>query len=294
MNLRFLFNQLRFLFQTLPQRRGVGSKCFIVVDAALLVRRCMRLSRAMRKPATGLKIDGQVCTVILLSHNRPQNMAVLVDAALRNDFVGRVTVSNSNRHVTIGDWIKSRDPRLRLIDETEPTQPGHRFVLAAREAGEYFISIDDDIFLTPRQIGTLFERLVLDDAVPHGVKGNQYVPQWANVCGSDEEVDVLLGVYAFTRRQVVGTIALADALGLAPLSGVRNGEDVLMSCAGSRRPRVHAVGRITECASNSLPGIALWKSVDNFFDQRVKLFERAREARAAMSDSPRSLAGAHA
>jgi hypothetical protein len=210
---------------------------------------------------------------------------------LRCDFVTKVVVSNSNRNVRIREWVKTGDPRAVLIDETEPTQPGHRFVLAVRESGDYFLSVDDDIFLTPRQIALLFEQLVRNDAVPHGVKGNLYEPAWANAFGHDQEVDVLHGVYAFTRRQVAVTTALAETLGLAPLSGLRNGEDILMSFAGRARPKIHAVGRITECASNALPGIALWKSIDGFMDERRRLFDRAREARRAMCDE-HSMAGA--
>ena len=65
---RFVFDQLRFLFQTLRERRGWQNKCAIVKDAALLVRRCRRLARAMREPAGELKIGGQTCTEIGRAH----------------------------------------------------------------------------------------------------------------------------------------------------------------------------------------------------------------------------------
>jgi hypothetical protein len=301
MKARFVFDQLRFLFQTLGERRGLRKKCAVLYEAALLVRRCRRLGRAMREPVGTLSTAGKSCTVILLSHNRPHNLHLLVDSALRNECVSKVIVSNSNRKVRIGEWVKSTDPRVSLVDETEPTQPGYRFVIAARDGGEYFISIDDDIFLTPRQIGLLFEQLVRDHSVPHGVKGNLYEPSWEQLCSLDREVDVLLGVYAFTRRHVSTTTALAEALGLSPLSNLRNGEDILMSFAGPSRPRIHAVGRVTECASNSLAGIALWKTVDHFFEDRRRLFERARETRrrttTAVADDTATrgeLADAHA
>ena len=114
--------------------------------------------------------------VVLLSHHRPQNLPLLVRAALRNGFVRKIVVSNSNRNVDIADWIDIRDARLALVDEREPTQPGHRFVLAERESGEYFLSIDDDIFLTPHQWAELFKRLVCEEDVPHGILGNVYRP----------------------------------------------------------------------------------------------------------------------
>ena len=96
-------------------------------------------------------IRGKTCVAVLLTHNRPQNMWLLVEGALRNRFVTRVIVSNSNPQVKIRDWVASTDSRLTLIDETTPTQPGHRLVLAKQTGAEYVLSIDDDIFLTPRQ-----------------------------------------------------------------------------------------------------------------------------------------------
>ena len=57
-----------------------------------------------------------------------------------------------------------------------PTRPGYRFVFAAQEADDYFISVDDDIFPAPRQWTEFFQCLLANEAVPHGLTGNLYKP----------------------------------------------------------------------------------------------------------------------
>jgi hypothetical protein len=210
-----------------------------------------------------------------------------VRGALQNDFVRKVVVSNSNPKVRIREWIKPSDPRLSLIDESMATLPGHRFVLAEREQGEYFLSVDDDIFLSPCQWARFFERLALDDEVPHGIAGHVFQPGVISSNGSpfhhfefvEKEVDVLIGAYAFTRRHLRQVFALASELDLGCLSSVGNGEDILLSFAGNRRPWIHALGHPLLCASTSLPGVALWKTREAFWGERQKLFERMLSAR---------------
>ena len=189
-------------------------------------------------------------------------MNLIVENALRNNFVSKVLVSNSNRSVRIGEWIEVKDPRLVLVDETEVTQPGHRFVLADRERGEYFLSVDDDIFLTPDQWGTLFERLVLGDAVPHGIRGNLYKSETdgsqfdRDVAGEEREVDVLVGAYAFTREHLARMFVLALRIGDPALVRTGNGQDILLSFAGSGRPRIQIVWDAS-CAS-PVPRCRAW------------------------------------
>lgn len=292
----FLMTQFKYLLQTLPLRRQWWLKAYFAVDAFRLFRGYWRLKAALRRPAPAVNLPGKSCVVVLLSHNRPQNMELLVQAALKNDWVRKAVVSNSNSQVRIGDWISSRDPRLALVDEAVRTQPGHRFVLADREEGDYFLSVDDDIFLTPAQWAGFFDRLVKEDSVPHGITGNWYRPgttssngsPFHHVSGAEERVDVLIGAYAFTREHLLRMFALAKTLGIASLSDVRNGEDVLMSFAGTGRPRIHDLGRVMLCATSSLPGVAIWQTLGDFWNERVRLFERAREARLAM-DAPWAL-----
>ena len=282
--------QFRYLFRTLPERRSLWHISHFPQEVLALSRNLWRLRQALCQPTPTFRYSGKQCVVVLLSHNRPHNLGVIVRSALKNNFVRRLVVSNSNRSVRIKDWITAEDPRLMLVDETLPTQPGHRFVLAEREAGDYFLSVDDDIILTPLQWALFFERLLEDENVPHGLTGNVFRPgsissngsPFHQVAGVDAPVDVLIGAYAFTRAHLRRTFELARALDMPDLSAVRNGEDILLSCSGIGQSRIHDVGRLFCCASSAMEGVALWKTHGNFWDERVRLFKNAVAARAAL------------
>lgn len=286
----FITGQYRYLFQTFPTRNSVRHKLLIGVEAVRLLMNYGALQWALRSRLALPDFDGKKCTVILLSHNRPQNLRVLVKAALKNTFVSKIIVSNSNRNVRISEWIQHEDPRLICIDETKPTRPGYRFVLATEAPGKYFLSVDDDIFLTPRQWAELFQCLLANEAVPHGLTGNLYKSEisangspFHHVSEVNRDVDVLIGAYAFTRDHTQRLLKLANRLGLGDLTNLANGEDVLLSFAGEGRPQIHNVGSVFCCASTSLEGVALWRTLEGFWDERVKLYERVRQARQSIS-----------
>ena len=227
---------------------------------------------------------------MLLTHNRPQNISLLIDGALRNWFVTRVIVSNSNPQVKIRDWIASTDSRLLLVDETSPTQPGHRLVLARQTGAEHVLAIDDDIFFTPRQWKNFFGLLLADEQIPHGIIGQIYRPgttssngsPFHHVVGRETAVDVLIGAYAFTSEHLKRVFELAAKIGIPDLSQVRNYEDILLSFGGTKPPRIHPLKPALVCASASLPGVALWKSSKEFWEERVRMFEILREARMSL------------
>lgn len=293
MKTAFLRSQFRYLFQSFPQRKKLWHRLYFFYEIFRLLGKSAALRLALSKPGPRIETGDKTCVVVLLSHNRPQNMESLVRGALQNRFVKKVVVSNSNPKFRMADWIKAGDTRLQLIDETQKTLPGHRFVIAAAEPADYFLSVDDDIFLTPAQWAGFFQHLVRNEEVPHGVSGQLYRPGIQFTNGSvfhhrenvEAEVDVLIGAYAFTRVHMERVFQLAEALRLGSLSGVGNGEDILLSFAGVRQARIHDFGKLFLCASTSLPGVALWKSRENFWDERAKLFESVQDARVAL-DSP--------
>jgi hypothetical protein len=286
----FLPAQISYLFQTLPYRHTWRHKLWTFVQAMQLLIGYIRLKIMLRFSTRALPIAGKTCIAVLLTHNRPQNIRFLVQGALRNRFVTRVIVSNSNPRVKIRDWVQSTDPRLTLIDETIPTQPGHRLVLSRQAGAEYVLSIDDDIFLTPRQWKIFFEFLLSNEQRPHGIIGQDFRPgtkssngsPFHHIAGRDTEVDVLIGAFAFTNEHVKRVFDLAAKIGVSDLSRVRNGEDILLSFSGTMRPRIHPLKPALFCASEGLPGVALWKSHDQFWDERVRIFEKVRDARLTM------------
>ena len=117
----FLRAQFTYLFRTFPLRRSWRHKLWILAEAAKLLARYSWLLTSLRFGSSSGTIDGKRCAVVLLSHNRPQNLPLLVRGALSNQFVTKVVVSNSNRDVRIAEWVDIRDPRLMLVDETKPT-----------------------------------------------------------------------------------------------------------------------------------------------------------------------------
>ncbi len=279
------------MLQTFPTRRSIKHKLHIGVEAVRLLWNYAVLQRALiSKDPPHSNFSGKLCTVILLSHNRPQNLPLLVQSALKNKFVTKIVVSNSNCNVRITDWVKTNDSRLVLVDETKTTRPGYRFVLAAQQEGEYFLSVDDDIFLMPNQWAKYFQCLLADETVPHGLTGNLYRPGTSSSNGSpfhyvsnkNAEVDVLIGAYAFTRYHLERLFELARRLELGEMTRIANGEDILLSFAGERRPLIHDVGQLFCCASTSLEGVALWRTLHDFWNERITLFEQARATRRTM------------
>src|SRR5262245_38708224 len=276
----------------LPYRGTRRQKFSTLVEVVCLLAGYARLKMILRFSQGAAPIRGKTCVAVLLSHNRPQNMSLLVEGALGNRFVTKVIVSNSNPKVKIRDWVPSKDPRLVIIDETTPTQPGHRLVLAKQTGAEYILSIDDDIFLAPREWKSLFEFLLADEQCPHGIVGDLYCPEmegsngllFDHVSGRDMEVDVLTGVYAFTSAHLSRVFELASMIGVSDLSQLRNGEDILLSFSGKTRPHIHAVKPALLCSSGCLPGVALWKSDDGFWGERIRIFKEARNASVAMQN----------
>ena len=159
-----------------------------------------------------------------------------------------------------------------------------------RAGAEYVLSIDDDIFLTPGQWTNFFEFLLADEKCPHGIIGQDYRPGTKSSNGSpfhhlterDTEVDVLIGAYAFTREHLKRVFDLAAKIGISDLSRVRNGEDILLSFSGTTRPHIHPLKPALFCASEGLPGVALWKTHDHFWDERIRVFEKVRDVWPAM------------
>ena len=129
-----------------------------------------------------------------------------------------------------------------------------------------------------------------DEQYPHGIIGHDYRPgtkssngsPFHHITGQDANTDVLIGAYAFTREHLKRVFELAVMIGVSDLSRVRNYDDILLSFSGTTRPHIHPLKPALFCASEGLPGVALWKSDDHFWDERIRVFEKARDARLAM------------
>jgi hypothetical protein len=293
MKTTFLGSQFRYLIQSFPQRKKLWHRLYFFYEMFRLVSKYIALRLALLRPGPPIHTGGKTCVVVLLSHNRPQNLEILVRGALQNSFVKKIIVSNSNPKFRMADWVKVKDARLQMVDEKQKTLPGHRFVIAAAELGDYFLSVDDDIFFTPAQWANFFNFLLRDEEAPHGISGQLYHPDVLFSNGTvfhhrentETDVDVLIGAYAFTRTHLERVFEQANALELGSLSKIGNGEDILLSFAGTKAARIHNLGQPLLCASTSLKGVALWKTWENFWDERVTLFEKVRATRRTLEPS---------
>lgn len=284
------YHELLSSFRHLPQYRWARPR-------SLYLFRYLRWRREVRRTPR-ITIPGpEKLTVILLSFRRVRNMGPIVEALLRADFVERIVVSNNNPEVRIADWIRLRDERLRLIDQPRQTAPGIRFELARQEPGRFFLSIDDDVLLSPEQVKRLFLALIARPEAPHGIQGEDYVgeskqtfPPYWRVDRRDYEgqVDNLNTVYAFTREHLAEMERLAGLLGLdrAAMAEMGNGEDLLVSASGAERPYIHDVGPVALCLSSHRIGVATWASRPGFFTERKELFLKLRALRPDLGAQP--------
>ena len=85
--------------------------------------------------------------------------------------VEKVVISSHNPDVKIDDHVTARDPRLVLLNQSIRRACGYRWIVAREISPEYLIVIDDDIVLFPWQLKILFESLLEEPKIPHGLSG---------------------------------------------------------------------------------------------------------------------------
>lgn len=249
----------------------------------------LRFSRqllARHHSATGSPVVGSAVpeqdklTVIVLNHKRPQNIGHLVRYLLRAGFVGRVIVSNNSQAYAMADYVKVRDPRLVLIDQPEPSGVGISLELARDHPSRYYARIDDDIFLHPAQLQWVYWNLRAHGDRPHGIFGAAFAPERDPAEGwpfmhrrnSTMSIDILNGLFSFTREHLDEYFRLCGLLGITDQRSLMNGEDIVLSFSGDRRPLIHHVGNVWECASEADPGVALHQSRQHFYDERWRIY----------------------
>jgi glycosyltransferase involved in cell wall biosynthesis len=224
-----------------------------------------------------LKFAGtEKATIVFLSYKRPQNIEPLVRSALKCSFVAKVIVCNNNPDVRLESWVGVSDSRLVLLNQNKNLGPGYRFDIAIREPGDYFCFIDDDVFLYPEQIRQLFSSLLEDPSVPHGVRGQVVFDNQDfvdGIYGKECKVDILNGVYAFTKAHLEEYFRLDKEL-----NGLPRVDDIVLSFSGESAPSCHDVGEILLCPTEALPGIALWKEPD-FLTHRLAALERLSQVK---------------
>jgi len=228
---------------------------------------------------TAVSADDKL-TVLVLNHKRPQNVGQIARYVLRNGFVGRMIVSNNSQAYAMSDFVDVQDPRLLLIDQPTPSGVGISFELARQYPSRYYLRIDDDIFLHPAQLQWVYWNLRQAPQRTHGIFGASFSAVKDPAQGWPFEhtrnvtapVDILNGLFAFTDEHLTEYFRLCGLLGITDQRTLMNGEDIVLSGAGTRRAMVHHIGPIWECASEASPGVALHQSRPGFYEERWRLY----------------------
>lgn len=224
--------------------------------------------------------ESEKLTVIVLNHKRPENVGQIARYVLRAGFVGKLIISNNSQEYPIEKYIKVKDPRLVLLDQPEPSGVGISFELAREHPSRYYLRVDDDIFLHPAQLQWIYWNLRQSPDRPHGIFGAAFSAdknpeqEWPFVHrrNADASVDILNGLFAFTREHLNEYFRLCDLLGITDQKSLMNGEDIVLSFSGNKKPQIHQIGQIWECASEASPGVALHQSRPRFYEERWKIF----------------------
>lgn len=236
---------------------------------------------ATGSPMVGTHIpESEKLTVIVLNHKRPENVGQIAQYVLRAGFVGKLIISNNSQEYPIQKYIKVKDPRLVLLNQTEPSGVGISFELAREHHSRYYLRVDDDIFLHPTQLQWIYWNLRQSADRPHGIFGAAFSSdknpeqEWPFVHRRNAftTVEILNGLFAFTREHLEEYFRLCALVGITDQKSLMNGEDIVLSFSGNKKPLIHNIGPIWECASEASPGVALHQSRPRFYEERWKIY----------------------
>lgn len=226
----------------------------------------------------------KLATFIILSYARPQNIQRIVSTILEVRSCGEIILSNNNPDIDILHYVDPSPAKLKIVQQTEKWEPVKRFCIARESPAEFFVCIDDDLFLTAQQTDRLVEQLAANPAVPHGVWGahfgflregpNQVRPRLeSGVHNYSGNVRLINRAYAFTRTHVTRFFELVAFLGVENPKKLGPIDDILLSFSGTGLPVCHDFGPLENCPTSDEEGIAVWRQ-PGFFDKRLATLVR--------------------
>jgi hypothetical protein len=220
----------------------------------------LRQSLALPRVATISKY-ARPLTLVLPVFTRPQNAALSVALALRTPGVRRVIVSINRPSIAPAGLQLPADDRVVIMRHSQVRGPVQRYRALADDDARWFLSIDDDVFLSPEQMGRLADELAARPASPHGFYGQHFDPATRNfnqgVVRSEGSVHVLNRAYAFSREHLDRYLSLLERLAVDE-SGVSLDDDVVLSFCGTALPCVHDIGAYVDCPSEARAAISRW------------------------------------
>ena len=225
-------------------------------------------------------------TVLITYYNpaRIRHVNPQIRNLLKCKYIERVIISSHNPDLKIEDHVIVRNPRLVLLNQDVRRACGYRWVVAREYSPRYLVVIDDDILLFPFQLKRLFQRLIVEPNVPHGISGMVQMEngdlefhQWKNM-----DVHYLTEVYAVTHEHLEQYFEMVDLFAERdeniPERVEHLGDFIVISQTGAQNPKIHKVGRIFRDVTFNTPGVANHKE-EQFSNVVTEVSQAVKELR---------------
>ena len=221
-------------------------------------------------------------TALLASFHqeRLKNLQPLVCSILKCQFISKVILSNHNPDFDVNNWINIEDKRLLVLNQPVRRGPGYCWELAHAENSDYYLLIDDDFLITPKQIKKLVQHLIDEPGVPHGITGHHNSEYYQSV---EMEVGRLSQIYAITRShldkyfQYLEKIKAIDPDAYQAIEPYAH--EIILSKTGNGKPKIHNVGPVLRCPTVRKPGVAIHQGED-FRPERAKVINALEKVMA--------------
>lgn len=212
---------------------------------------------------------------VLITYYNPARMKH-INHQIRNifkcAFVEKIIISNHNPKIDIASFIKIKDERVTIINQNTRKGCGHRWLVAHEYLPQYLIVMDDDILIFPWQLKKLFDSLVAEPAIPHGLAGmihhqNDFL-EYREM--EEQVVDYICEIYAITGEHLIRYIELRNEISKddAMTTMVEFSADfIIVSRTGHGKPKIHKTGRLFRCPSYNENGVAVHK--DTAFNTNI-------------------------
>jgi LPS sulfotransferase NodH len=223
---------------------------------------------------------------ILTNFRRPQNLPRLVEICLKSKYSGDIIVIDNAPDDALRESLDFSSGRVDYRPNFANLGAGHRFTVASQLDTPQVVAIDDDLFPTVEQIDTLIERARADPGRLHGIWGERLTqrdghPHFANaVYGQNRDIDIVNRVYVFDPTQAMRADRLRKRVGFTDWLKAIPSDDVLLSFASDRKPRMHDLGPIEDCPTSGAEGIAQWRH-ENFIQRRWQVVAKLSRLRPA-------------
>lgn len=258
-----MIDNLKKIYRALQQLKQIPQKIRFLIRYHLKFHRFK--TYLLNKEYKG-NIENPKAFAIVLSYARPKNIEWIVRALLLCPFIEKVIVSNNNPDLRMEDWINIDDERLCLQNQEVRRRAGYRYEIVRKSDHEYYIFLDDDIYLYPEQIEYVYKKLCENPAVPHGVWGQKVTVHDDSTVefhngyrNCNEPLDIINRAYFLSRHHVAAFIKNMKQLGIEKVEDLQYGDDIILSLSGCGKPLCHDVGEIFQCKSTDQEGIALWR-----------------------------------